>query len=103
MLAAVLEDVRKVVVKEVPTPLPKDDMALVKVKACGICLTDYKAYSGERTNVSFPSISGHEFSGVIEKVGDRMRFFKPGDEIAASPVTSCGVCRDCRNGLSHYC
>jgi len=41
MLAAVLEGVRKIAVREVPTPLPRGDMALVRVKACGICLTDY--------------------------------------------------------------
>ena len=84
MKAAVLEGVKKLIVKEIPTPVPDDDMALVRVKACGICMTDYKAYSGERKNVNFPAICGHEFSGVIEKAGEKVKFFKPGDEIIAS-------------------
>ncbi|MFX0098881.1 MAG: zinc-binding dehydrogenase [Candidatus Hodarchaeota archaeon] len=103
MKAAVLEDVKKLVVKDIPTPVPVDDMALVRVKACGICMTDYKAYSGERKNVTFPAICGHEFSGIIEKAGDKVKFFKPGDEIIASPVSNCGMCNDCRRGLAQYC
>ncbi|MFW9951426.1 MAG: zinc-binding dehydrogenase [Candidatus Thorarchaeota archaeon] len=78
-------------------------MALVRVKACGICMTDYKAYAGERKNVNFPTICGHEFSGIIEQVGDNVKFFKPNDEIIASPVSNCGICEVCRNGLAQYC
>ncbi len=74
MKAAVLEGVKNLVVKEIPTPKATNDMALVKVKACGICMTDYKAYSGECKNVNFPTICGHEFSGVIEQVGDNVKF-----------------------------
>ena len=103
MKAAVLEGVKNLVVKEIPTPIANNDMALVKVKACGICMTDYKAYSGERKNVIFPTICGHEFSGVIEQVGDNVKFFKPNDEIIASPVSNCGICEDCRSGLAQYC
>jgi threonine dehydrogenase-like Zn-dependent dehydrogenase len=91
------------VAKEIPTPTPLNDMALVRVKACGICMTDYKAFSGERTNVTFPTISGHEFSGVIEQIGDNVKYFKPQDEIIASPVSNCGICEDCRTGLAQYC
>ncbi|MHA2394108.1 MAG: zinc-dependent alcohol dehydrogenase [Promethearchaeota archaeon] len=103
MKAAVLEGVKRLEVKEIPTPTPLHDMALVRVKACGICMTDYKAYSGERTNVTFPTIGGHEFSGVIEQIGDNVKYFKLGDEIIASPVSNCGICEDCRTGLAQYC
>jgi threonine dehydrogenase-like Zn-dependent dehydrogenase len=103
MRAAILEGVNDLIVKDVPTPIPEDDMALVKVKSCGICMTDYKAYSGERKDLNFPMISGHEFSGVIEQVGNSLKFFKPGDEIIASPVSNCGVCNNCRQGLAQYC
>ena len=78
-------------------------MALVRVKSCGICMTDYKAYSGERQNLHYPLICGHEFSGVIEKVGNKLKFFQEGDEIIASPVSNCGICKNCREGLAQYC
>ncbi len=103
MKAAVLAGVKKLIVKDIPTPIPEENMALVKVKSCGICMTDYKAYSGERKNLDYPMIIGHEFSGVIETVGESMRFFRPGDEIIASPVSNCGICTNCRQGLAQYC
>ncbi len=68
MKAAVLEGVKNLVVKEIPTPIATNDMALVKVKAFGICMTDYKAFSGERANVNFPTICGHEFSGIVVNI-----------------------------------
>jgi len=103
MKAAVLEDVKKIVIKDIEKPEALDDMALVRVKACGICMTDYKAYSGERSNVKFPTICGHEFSGVIEQVGNNVNFFKPNEEVIVSPVTNCGICEVCRKGFAQYC
>jgi len=103
MKAAVLEDFNKIVVKEIPTLRPVDDLVLLRVRMCGICLTDYKAYKGYRKNVFFPSVLGHEFAGIVETVCDNVRFFKPGDEVVASPVSNCGVCRDCRSGFAQYC
>jgi L-iditol 2-dehydrogenase len=103
MKAALLVDFNKLNVIDVPTPKPISDQVLVKVKDCGICLTDYKAYRGLRKNVDFPSILGHEFSGVVEETGKNVRFFQSGDEVIVSPVSNCGVCRDCRSGLAQYC
>ena len=60
MLAAVLKDFDKLVLEDVPTPTPGPGEALVRVKACGFCATDYKAIKGIRRNVKFPLIAGHE-------------------------------------------
>jgi len=103
MLAAVLEGVGKMVLKEVPKPVIKKNEMLVRVKSCGICQTDYSAYTGRRTNWTPPMILGHEISGVIEEVGDEVENWKPGDEVILSPVISCGECDNCRLGLGHYC
>jgi len=103
MLAAVLEGVKKMVLKDVPTPKIRNSEVLVRVKACGICQTDYSAYTGRRTNWTPPMILGHEISGIIEKVGDEVENWKPGDEVILSPVISCGECDNCRLGLGHYC
>ena len=50
MKAAVLEEVKKIKIKEIPIPKISKDEVLVKVKACGICQTDYSAYMGFRMN-----------------------------------------------------
>jgi len=103
MLAAILEGVRQMVLKEVPKPTIKKNEVLVRVKSCGICQTDYSAYTGRRTNWTPPMILGHEISGVIEEVGDEVENWKAGDEVILSPVISCGECDNCRLGLGHYC
>lgn len=104
MLAAVLHDFNKLELEEVPTPKPtKFGEVLVRVKSCGICATDYKAIRGIRRNVTFPSIQGHEPSGVVEEIGPGVRYFKPGDEVIVQPLGHCGICRHCRVGNTHYC
>ncbi len=103
MLAAVLEDVGRMVLKELPKPTIKKYEVLVRVKACGICQTDYSAYTGRRTNWTPPIILGHEISGIIEEVGEEVKGWNPGDEVVLSPVISCGECDNCRLGLEHYC
>jgi len=103
MKAAIIKDVNKLSIEEINTPKPKKDMVLVRIKSCGICMTDYKAYSGMRKNIDYPIICGHEFSGVVDKIGKHVKFFKPGEEIIASPVYSCGICNNCRDGMDQYC
>ena len=41
MRAAVLEELEKMVVREVETPKCDEDSVLVKVKACAICAVSY--------------------------------------------------------------
>ena len=103
MLAAVLEDVKKMKLKEVPKPEPGYGEAVIRVKACGICQTDFKAYTGERRNFTPPIIFGHEISGIVDKVGEGVKDFKEGDEVVVSPAIYCGKCDYCKSGLEHYC
>lgn len=103
MLAAVLKDFNKLVLEEVPTPQPKAGEALVRVKACGFCATDYKAIKGIRRNVKFPLIPGHEPAGVVEAVGAGVTSVKPGDPVVIQPSGYCGQCYHCRIGNTHYC
>lgn len=103
MLAAVLKDFNTLVLEDVPKPEPGPGEVLVRIKSCGICATDYKAIKGIRKNVEFPLIPGHEPAGVIAAVGAFVRNVKEGDEVIVSPSGFCGVCRNCRVGLTHYC
>lgn len=103
MKAAVLEGVGKLVLKEVSTPKPGFGEAVVQVRSCGICQTDYKAFTGERTNWNPPMIPGHEMSGVVAEVGQGISYFKESDEVIVAPVAFCGLCDPCRSGMQHYC
>jgi len=68
MLAAVLTDFNRLELQELPVPQLGMNEVAVRIRACGICATDYKAIKGIRTNVTFPFIAGHEAAGPIEAV-----------------------------------
>lgn len=103
MKAAVITGYGEFNVQEVPTPRPKAGEVLVQVKACGLCDTDYKAFTGKRTNFPVPIIMGHEMAGTIAETGEGVDNWSVGDEVVISPVIFCGVCRNCRLGNYHYC
>jgi threonine dehydrogenase-like Zn-dependent dehydrogenase len=103
MRAAVLKDFNKLVLEDVPAPEPGPNEAVVRVKSCGFCATDYKAIKGIRRNVRFPFIPGHEASGVVAKVGQGVESLREGDEVIVQPSGFCGVCPACRVGNTHYC
>jgi threonine dehydrogenase-like Zn-dependent dehydrogenase len=54
--------------RELPQRVPGPGQALIRTTYCGICATDLEMIAGwDRTG--FPSIPGHEWSGVVEAVG----------------------------------
>ena len=67
MKAYSLEAVNDLVYKDVPVPVLKPGWALIKVKASGICSSDI-ARIFKNGSYHFPTIPGHEFSGIVEKV-----------------------------------
>lgn len=85
-------------------PLGPHDI-LVNNKACGICGTDVHIYHGEKgsTEVTPPVVLGHEFAGVVAKVGEEVTSFKPGDHVAMDPNMYCGQCVPCRVGKKQEC
>ncbi len=104
MLAAVLLDFNKLELKEIPIPKAQNfNEVVVKIKSCGFCATDYKAIKGIRTNVKFPTIVGHEPSGIIYEIGPGVEYFKTGDEVIIQPLAHCGLCKHCREGKTHFC
>lgn len=103
MLAAVLKDFNRLELEELPIPEPALGEAVVRIKSCGICATDYKAVRGIRRNVNFPFVPGHEPSGIIARVGPDVKTFKEGDEVIVQPSGYCGLCDNCRQGKTHYC
>ena len=98
MKAAVFEAVKVIKVKEVPIPEIGDDDVLIKVKNTGICGTDWSIYNGWYSADKLPMIPGHEFSGVLAKVGKNAKELKEGDRVTADINMSCGTCFYCMRG-----
>lgn len=104
MLAAVLHDFDDLRLEESPRPqATHTGDVIVRIKSCGICQTDYKAIKGIRRNVRFPTVCGHEASGIVAEVGPGVVHFREGDEVICQPSGYCGFCEQCRVGNTHYC
>ena len=88
----------------IPTIGPTD--VLVRVRAASICGTDLHIYGWDRWSASRihpPLTFGHEFCGVVEKVGDEVTTIRSGDFVTAEMHVNCGHCRPCRMGQPHVC
>ena len=73
---------------------PRSDEVLVRLVASGICHTDIDFCDSGGFG---PIVLGHEGSGVVERIGQAVKGFKPGDHVVLS-YQSCGRCPACRNG-----
>lgn len=82
---------------------PNKGQVTVKVRAVGICGTDYHIFKGERADVEFPRIMGHELSGDVVEVGEGVSNVKKGDRVVLDPVLSCGECALCKGGHPNIC
>lgn len=83
-------------------PKVTDDNVLVKVKATGICGTDFGIYKGYR-KVDANLIPGHEFCGEIIELGKNVKGYEIGDLVVPSVVNRCGKCWSCINGYDAQC
>jgi 2-desacetyl-2-hydroxyethyl bacteriochlorophyllide A dehydrogenase len=102
MIAAVLQGPRALALTTVPTPSPGPLDAVVRVKAAGLCGTDYRIWTGERP-VQYPRVMGHEFVGTVAAVGADVRHLTVGQAVAVEPNYSCGTCPLCREGNRNLC
>jgi threonine dehydrogenase-like Zn-dependent dehydrogenase len=81
MKALVLESYNNLMVKEVPQPVYNEKDLLIRVKACGICGSDVHGMDGSTGRRKPPLIMGHEASGVVERVGNKVSNFQVGDRV----------------------
>jgi L-iditol 2-dehydrogenase len=101
MQAAVYRGQSLVQVEEVPTPSIGPGEILVRVEACGICLTDLKKIEYNLLNP--PRIYGHETAGVVAATGPGVTKFRPGDRVVAFHHIPCLNCFYCERKLYAQC
>jgi len=102
MKALVITGISKVELQDLEIPKYKDDEVLIKVKYCGICGSDLpRALDGGVH--SFPIVVGHEFSGQIVEVGEKVKNVKVGDRVTAGALLPCGKCEACQQGRPAMC
>lgn len=106
MKAAVMQDIGRIVIEELPVPKPLKDEVIIQVKAVGICGSDVHLFAHGRIGpyiVKPPYILGHEASGEVVAIGEETTNLKPGDRITMEPGVPCGRCEYCRSGHYNLC
>lgn len=80
--------------------------AVVRVRATGLCRSDWHAWMGHDETVSLPHVPGHEFAGEIIALGseiDEAAGWSVGDRVTAPFICACGRCAQCRSGNEQVC
>lgn len=88
--------------EEVKYPECPSGWSIVKVKYAGICSSDIPRIFTKGT-YHFPTIPGHEFSGVVDKVADTENEYLIGKKVGIFPLIPCKTCEQCKNGHYEMC
>ncbi len=100
MKSIVYKSAHTVSCEQMPVPEIGSDEVLIKVAYAGICGSDMFIFQGIHPRAKAPLITGHEFSGVIEKGNEKL---PKGMPVTVYPLLSCGHCEPCQNGYAHVC
>ena len=120
MKAALLVDVGRIEVRDVPRPDPGPRDVLVRITAVGLCGTDlhivagHANYNRDRRGQAIPlrsepQILGHEIAGVVEETGADVADLTAGDRVVIDQGRNCvsearsPECAYCASGDSHQC
>lgn len=100
-----IERPHEVVFREVEAPVCGPEDVLVASHAAGVCRTDLEVAEGvlDPRWVRYPCVPGHEWSGVVAEVGERVSGIVPGDRVVCEGFCYCGACARCRAGDTHLC
>ena len=102
MKAVVIKKPGDVSLCEVPLPQPPAGFARIKVMAAAICATDLEVIDGN-IPAKYPLIPGHEWSGIVDAVGDPADKEWVGKAVIGSSDVVCLKCPACRSGNWRYC
>lgn len=92
--------------EDVPVPPLGANDLLIRIKKTAICGTDVHIYNWDawaQKTIPVPMVVGHEYVGVVEKVGTDVGDYQPGDRVTGEGHITCGHCRNCRAGRRHLC
>lgn len=106
MKAIYLDKINTFSEKELAEPKCGEHQVLVQMKAVGVCGSDVHYWKNGRIGqfvVEEPMILGHECSGVVTAVGEKVTKFSAGDRVVLEPGIPCMKCEHCLKGRYNLC
>jgi L-iditol 2-dehydrogenase len=107
MKQVVLTGIKKMGMTEIPDPsIVSPNEVKIKMSTIGVCGSDIHYYAEGKIGtqvVKYPFAVGHECSGIIEEIGDKVTNVKVGDLVVVDPSVHCGSCDQCLAGRPHTC
>ena len=102
MKAWILHNINDIRYEKCDTPVPVENEVLIRIKAAGICGSDIPRIY-ETGAHKMPLIPGHEFSGVVEEVGENVNPEWKGKRVGIFPLIPCRKCEPCSKGKYEMC
>ncbi|KAA1242680.1 zinc-dependent alcohol dehydrogenase family protein [Aquimarina sp. RZ0] len=90
-------------IQHVTDPSPSEHGVVIKVKATGLCRSDWHGWMGHDQDIELPHVPGHELAGIIETTGKNVHNFRVGDRVTVPFVCGCGSCIPCTSGNHQIC
>jgi threonine 3-dehydrogenase len=84
--------------------VPGPTEVLIRVKMVGVCGTDRHIYEWDhwaKTRIPIGIVTGHEFVGVVEKIGEGVTRTKVGQRVTAEGHITDGIDYNSRTGNAH--
>ncbi len=104
MKAAVYSEfAQPLTIENLPDPTPSEYGVIIRVKATGLCRSDWHGWMGHDPDITLPHVPGHELAGVIEAMGKGVVRWKIGDRATLPFVCGCGNCPQCASGNHQVC
>ena len=98
MKAALLNAPGRISVQDIELPEVGPNEILVQNRVALTCGTDVKLYERGHPLAKLPLVIGHEFAGVVSKLGKGVNTFKEGDRVVAVNSAPCNECYFCLRG-----
>ena len=102
MKALVLHNIHDLRLETAEVPKPNSKEVIISIKATGVCGSDIPRIYKTGT-YSYPLIPGHEFSGIVTKIGPNADAKWLGQRVGIFPLIPCKVCAPCKKKQYEMC
>ncbi len=92
--------------EDVSVPEVGENDVLIKIQKAAICGTDIHIFNWDKWSqktIKTPLVIGHEFVGIVEKIGSNVHDVELGELVSGEGHIVCGRCRNCLAGRRHLC